>query len=491
MKFRPMTVSVALLALAAAGCSTTPPTPIKPAEMPKAFTAPIAQDTKGQVTTNWWQSFSSPELTGFITEAQANNLDIEAATARVMQAQAQTGLSTSALFPNVNLDASAQRAGSKRGINAGTFNTFGVSGAASYELDFWGQLRDNLRAARNSARAAIYARDLTQITTEADVANSYFAVLALRERVDIAQQNIAAAKRILAITEAKVTNGVLSNLELSQQRAQVAGQEAQIPALQQQERQARYALALLLGRVPEGFDVKATSLEGIAIQPVEPGMPATLLTRRPDIAQAEASLVAAHANLDAARAAFLPGISLTGNGGYQSTALSNLINPSNLAWSIGAQLVQSIFDGGRLTSERDIAKGREAELVADYRSTVLNALSDVETELGSVSSLSEQERLTNEQEKNAAEAFRISELQYREGVVDLLTVLQAQQTLFTSQDQLIQIKLARLQAGVGLYRALGGGWTVEADKDIPTRNDFVPVPDLTDLPIGKPSDLIP
>jgi outer membrane protein, multidrug efflux system len=486
MKILLTSVSVAALALVAAGCSTTPPEPVKPADMPKAYTAPMAADTQGQVTTEWWKSFSSPELTGLIQQAQTDNLDIAAAAARVLQAQAQTGLSASALFPNVDLSASAQRAGSKHGVNAGTFNTFGASLGASYELDFWGLAQDNLRSARNSARAAIYAQDVVALTTEADVANTYFTVLALRERVDIAQKNIAAAKRILAITEAKVTNGVLSNLELSQQRAQVAGQEAQIPALQQQERQARYALAVLLGKMPEGFDVKETSLEGIAIQPVQPGMPATLLTRRPDIAQAEASLVAAHANLDAARAAFLPGISLTGSGGYQNNVISDLINPSNLAWSVGAQLVQSIFDGGRLTSERDIAKGREAELIATYRSTVLNALSDVETELGSVSSLSEQERLTAYEVKNAAEAFRISELQYREGVIDLLTVLQAQQTLFTSQDQLIQIKLARLQSGVGLYRALGGGWTVAADENVPTRNDFVPVPDLTDLPVGNP-----
>lgn len=126
------------------------------------------------------------------------------------------------------------------------------------------------------------------------------------------------------------------------------------------------------------------------------------------------------------------------------------------------------------------------QLVATYRSTVLNALSDVETQLGSVTSLAERQRLTQEQVDNAAEAFRISELQYREGVIDLLTVLQAQQTLFTSQDTLVQIKLARLQAGVGLYRALGGGWSVASEANTPTRNNFIPVPDLTDLPVGNP-----
>jgi NodT family efflux transporter outer membrane factor (OMF) lipoprotein len=402
----------------------------------------------------------------------------------VLQAQAQAGLATSALFPSVGLNASAKRQGSKS-PNV-TFNTFGAGLGASYELDFWGLAQDNMRAARNSARAAIYAREVVALTTSANVANTYFAVLSLRERLAIANRNVEAAKRILEITKAKVTNGVSSNLDLAQQTAIVAGEEATVPALEEQEREARYALAILLGRVPEGFDVKGDSLEGIAAPPVEPGLPSALLQRRPDIAQAEAQLVAAHANLDAARAAFLPAIGLTGNGGYNAAKIAGLISPTNLAWSIGASLLQAIFDGGKLTSQRDYAKAEETQLVASYRKAVLNALSDVETSLGSTSSLAERERLTTEEVDNAAEAFRISELQYREGVIDLLTVLNSQQTLFSSQDTLVQIKLARLQAGVSLYRSLGGGWTVAADADKPTRNDFVPVPDLTDLPIGNP-----
>ena len=489
MKLLLNSVSAAVMAFALTACATTPPEPVKSADMPKAFTAPMAGDATQQVTTDWWKSFSSPELTGFVDEAHTGNLDIAAAAARVLQAQGQTGVAWSTLFPSVDVTGSATRQGSRRltGTTApGTFNTFSLTGSASYELDFWGLAQDNIRAARNNARAAIYAQDVVTLTTEADVANTYFTVLALRERIDIARKNIEAAKRILAITQAKVTNGVLSNLELAQQTAQVRGEEAQIPRLEEQEREARYSLAILLGKMPEGFDVKGASLEGLVSPPVQTGLPATLLTRRPDIAQAEAGLLAAHANLDAARAAFLPSIGLSANGGWQARDIANLVNPSNLAWSLGAQLLQTIFDGGRLTSQRDLAKGREAELVATYRNAVLSALADTESQIGSVSSFSEQERLTTDQVANAAEAFRISELQYREGVVDLLTVLQAQQTLFTSQDTLIQIKLARLQSGVGLYRALGGGWTVAADEDMSTRNPFVPVPDFTDLPIGMP-----
>jgi NodT family efflux transporter outer membrane factor (OMF) lipoprotein len=314
-------------------------------------------------------------------------------------------------------------------------------------------------------------------------------VLALRERVDVARKNIEAAKRILAITQAKVTNGVLSNLELAQQTATVLGVQATIPRLEEQEREQRNALAILLGRMPGMLKVEGTNLEGLAAPAVQAGLPATLLTRRPDVKQAESSLLAAHADLDAARAAFLPGVSLSASGGWRSSDWDKFINPQTLVWSLGASVVQAIFDGGRLTSQRDYYKGREAELLASYRSTVLSALNDTETQLGSVASYSEQERLTIEQVKNAQEAFRISELQYREGVVDLLTVLQAQQTLFSAQDSLIQIKLARLQSGVGLYRALGGGWDVTQDADKSLRNTFIPVPDLTDLPIPDPTKI--
>jgi NodT family efflux transporter outer membrane factor (OMF) lipoprotein len=471
-----------MLALLTAGCSTAPPVAMKAEELPKAYTAPFVTGAQKELSTDWWKSFSSPELTGFVEAASVNNLDLAVYAARVMQAQAQTGEAASTLFPSIGLSGSARRQGG-RGYAS---NTFDASLGASYELDFWGEAQDNLRAARNSARAALYAQDVEALTVSANVANTYFAVLSLRERVTIANRNVEAAKRILEITKAKVTNGVSSNLELAQQTAIVAGEEATVPALEELEREQLYALAILLGRVPEGFDVKSDSLEGIVAPPVEPGLPSALLQRRPDIAQAEAQLVAAHANLDAARAAFLPAIGLTGSVGYDAGKIASLISPSNLAWSIGASLLQAIFDGGKLTSQRDYAKAQETELVATYRSTVLNALSDVETALGSTSSLAERERLTTEEVDNATEAFRISELQYREGVIDLLTVLNSQQTLFSSQDTLVQIKLARLEAGVGLYRSLGGGWTVAADADKPTRNDFVPVPDLTDLPIGNP-----
>ncbi len=473
-------VSVAVLALALAGCHMTPEA-MKSEELPKAFTAP---EPEGAVETvpsaEWWKGFSSDEMTSLVEASHGGNLDVAIYAARVEQARANAGLAWADLFPAVDAQGAAKRSGAKVVTNGARSeadtNSFSAGFTASYELDFWGKTREKISAARNNARAAIYARDVEWLTVSSNVADTYLAVLALRERIGIAHRNVEAAKRILAITEAKVKNGAESNLELAQQTATLRSTEATIPNLEEQEREERYALAILLGRMPEGFDVKGKSLDGIKAPPVKPGIPAALLTRRPDIAEAEASLKAAHGNLNAARLAFLPDISLTGTGGFASSEFSHLITPENLAWTAGATVLQAIFDGGKLTSSRDYYKAVEVEQIATYRKTVLSAFSDVESTLGSVTTLTERERLIADQVKNAQEAFRISELQYREGVADLLTVLNTEQTLFTAQDTLAQIRLARLQAVVGLYRALGGGWSFDAASQEPTRNTFIPGP---------------
>jgi NodT family efflux transporter outer membrane factor (OMF) lipoprotein len=282
---------------------------------------------------------------------------------------------------------------------------------------------------------------------------------------------------VLTITEAKASNGILSNLELSQQRAAVLAVEAAIPQLEQQEREARYALALLLGLPPEGFDIKGQSLTGISAPDIQPGLPSELLTRRPDVAAAEANLASAHASVDAARALWFPQIGLTGSGGFASGALGSLFNPTSMLYSVGASLAQTIFDGGAIASQNDLARGKQQELVATYRKTVLNAFIDTESALGDVQSFREQDRLRTQQVAAAQEAFRISELQYREGVADLLAVLQTQQALFSAQDVLVQIRLAELQSKVGLYRALGGGW-ISSDAPMPAEEiDFEDRPD--------------
>ncbi|MES2254069.1 MAG: TolC family protein [Pseudomonadota bacterium] len=475
-------LSVSMIALVAAGCTTPNPTPLdKPGDVPPAFTAPAAdKQTPIWPEANWWVNFKADELPALMQTAQKENLDLAAAAARVLQAEAQDGVAFSNLLPIVNLQGGASRqqssSSSSSGLGPRTFNSFNAGLAASYQADFWGLYRDKLYQARENLRVARYAESVIGLTTVSSVAQQYFTVLATRERIVIARQNIDAAKRILVVVQAKVTNGVSSNLDLAQEQSLVATQEARLPGLIEQEREARYALAILLGRAPEGFDVNAQNLNGIVSPSVQAGMPSELLLRRPDVAEAEANLFASHANVDAARAAFFPVVNLTAGRSYASAFTDTLFNPSSIAWSIGASLVQTIFDGGRLKAQDDLALAQQQEQIATYRKTVFTALSNVESALGQVSANNDQLVALTEEVRASTEAFRISELQYREGTIDILSLLQAQQSLFNAQDTLVQTKLARLDANVSLYIALGGGWSqAQSDKDYKYQLDWWPL----------------
>jgi NodT family efflux transporter outer membrane factor (OMF) lipoprotein len=493
--------SVAVIALVVAGCSTPLPQVVQKQDVPGQFIGPVTANAQVWPSVAWWQGFGSDELDSLITTAQKNNFDIEVALAQMQQAKANAEIAGSALFPQVSLSGGAERAGG-HGSSASSVTTTGAGGTtttvlphgdntfsltmdASYQLDLFGKNQDTFDAAKEAVKASRFAQQNVALTITSNVASSYLTVLALRERIAIAQSNVDAAKRILAVTQAKVTNGVSSQLDLSQQQAEVAQVQAEIPALRQQERANLFALAVLEGRVPEGFDIAGQNLNNIAIPQVQPGLPSALLERRPDVAEAEANLASAHGNVDAARAAFFPQISLTGSGGLASAAVGSLFNGSSFAWSIGANLLQTVFDGGELQGELRLNKAEQREMVATYRKSIISAFSDVETALSNVSNFASQEKFLTEEVKAASNAFRISELQYREGIIDLTTLLQAQQTLFSAEDSLVQAKLSLISADVGLYQVLGGGWSenpADQTQTIPQEASVQSVPASTTAP---------
>jgi outer membrane protein, multidrug efflux system len=336
--------------------------------------------------------------------------------------------------------------------------------SASYELDFWGLARDNLVAANEELKSARFAQQAVTLTVTANVANQYLTVLALRRRIAIANDNIAAINAILDVIKLRMKAGSTSHLDLAQETAQEEAVESQLPGLETAEKQSLYALAVLLGRPPEGFDLRAQIMDGIAAPRVGPGLPSELLLRRPDVAQAEANLASAHANLDAARAAFFPQISLSGSGGFVSAAIGTLLQGTNFGYSYGINLVQTIFDGGKLIGQKNLAQASQQGFIANYQSAALNAYADVETALVQVANSGKSvDHLTREVEA-AKEAFGIASLQYRQGAADLFNVLQAQQTLFSAEDQLAQTILANRQAAVHLFEALGGGWQENPDE---------------------------
>jgi multidrug efflux system outer membrane protein len=454
---------VATCAVVLAGCATHVPQALNPQIVPKSFVARDAGQDSVWPQNDWWQQFASPELSGFIGVAQTNNRDLAVAAARVVEAHSQTTIERAALFPQLNLQAQGQRSGAKSArstniTNSVIGNSFGLTMGASYEVDVWGLARSNLRAATETLKSARFAQQGVVLTLTANVANTYFSVLALRRRIAIANEDIVAINAILKTIELRVSTGTSSHLDLAQERAQVESVEAELPVLQEQELAARIALAVLLGQTPEMLEIKTSTLEDVKLPLVSPGLPSDLLLRRPDVAQAEATLASAHANLDAARAAFLPQFALSGSDGFASAAIGTLLHGPSVVWDYGGSLLQTVFDGGKLVGQKRLAEGTQQELIASYQQAVLNAYADVETALGQVKNNSEAEQHLGREVDAAREAFQISQLQYRQGTTDLLTVLQSQQTLFSAEDQLAQTTLARMQAMVHLYEALGGGW---------------------------------
>ena len=464
-------VSVSVLALSLAACTDNPKALDRPGDVPPSFTAPMDKTAPIWPKAGWWANFGAGELAPLEQTAQKENLDIAQSAALVLQAEANDGIALSSLFPTLGGSIGVTRSGANTpsfntvtGTASRARNAFNAGLTANYQQGFFGTQYFQLQASREDLRAARYAAAVTGISISSQVADEYFSVLAFRERIAITNANIAAAKRILGIVQAKVTSGVSSNLDLAQEQAVVAQQESTLPGLIEFEREARYSLAILLGRAPEGYDVKAQNLDGIVTPAIQPGMPSEALLRNPAVAQAEAQLFAAHANVNAARATYFPSLNLTGDAGYgPSSTLSNLFNAGSFVWSIGASISQTIFDGGRIHAQNDFFRAQEQQLIAAYRKAVFTAFQDVEIALGTVKSTDDTLALIEVETKADAEAFRIAELQYREGTIDIVQLLTDQQALFTAQQLLVQEKLARLEASITLYNALGGGWEQKAD----------------------------
>jgi NodT family efflux transporter outer membrane factor (OMF) lipoprotein len=452
------------------GCLLTGDKPEPGLDIPPAYSAGPRSPAVAVAAVpplDWWRSFRSRELTEIIEEARTANLDIAAAVARIVQADANARIAGAPLLPIVDLNGSATRLRTSQSTSAGgTTGSLGgserdllsASLTASYEIDFWGKNRSAMRAAEQTAVASRYDREVVGLTTVVAAANAYFQVLATQDRLRVARNNLASATRVLNLIQQRLQAGTASALDTAQQESLVNTQRAAIPPLEQTLRQNRVALAVLMGRSPESVRIRGGSLRSIAYPRVTPGLPSELLAQRPDIREAEAHLAAANANVENARAQLLPSITLTGEGGYQSAILRTLLRPESAFYTAAAGLTQPIFEGGRLLGNLDLQKGRQDELLQAYRKAVISGFADVENALDGIRQTAQRERLQREVVTSSRRAFDISEQRLREGTVDLVTVLQTQQTLYQAEDALAQARLAHVQAIVSLYQALGGGW---------------------------------
>jgi NodT family efflux transporter outer membrane factor (OMF) lipoprotein len=454
--------AAAVLALALSGCSLGPRYRRPSIPPPAAWKTPATQSIpQGWPSAQWWEGFHSAELTRLMSAGRSANDDLAAAIARVREADAQVRISSAPLLPSLDAsgNGSRQRTISPSSGGALLYNEFTAGLNAAYELDFWGENRAIRSAALATANASRYDRETVDLTVMSSIADTYFSVLALRDRLRIARANLASAEQTLQGLKTDEEAGTSNALDVAQQDTIVATVAATIPPLAQQERQQSDALAILTGQTPQSFGVAAGSLAAISAPAVTAGVPSQLLVRRPDVASAEAQLRAANADIRAARAAFFPTIELTASGGFESSALSTLLEPGSRVFSLSAGLTQPIFHGGEVFGEYRLSKARYDELLADYHKAVISAFGNVEDSLTAVQDTGDQLQREQVATDKARGAYEMAQDQFHAGVVNILTVLGTETSLFSAEDALAQARLAHLTALVGLYNALGGGWS--------------------------------
>ena len=459
---RPRLLAVVATALLAA-CATPIETTRPELKLPTTWTeASFAGASTRALERDWWRAFNSDELVRLIDEAQAESPDLRIAAERVTQAELAARLAGSSLYPQLSVaaDTSAGYARLKSQAGTGSQQTSASIGI-NYEIDLWGRVAAVNSSSQAALRGSRYDFESARLSLTTGVANAYFQVIATRIRLDVARRNLAIAEKLNGIVEARYRNGAASALDLSRQRSTVLAQRAAILPLEVQERQSLSALAILLGRAPQGFAVTAIDFTTTAVPEVTPGLPSDLLTRRPDIAASEAALSAADADVAAARAALLPTISLSGTAGLATDALLQLANPAYNV-EIAASFLRTLFDADTKRNQVQVSESSRRQLVEGYRRDVYAALKEVDDALGNVGRFREQEQTQRVIRDEAERALNLSEIQLREGVESLSTLLDAQRTLFTAEDTLAQIRLSRLTSAIDLFKALGGGWALPA-----------------------------
>jgi NodT family efflux transporter outer membrane factor (OMF) lipoprotein len=450
-----------LTAALLSGCDVGPDYQHPTVAAPEAWREPT-EARAAWPSDDWWRGFGSPQLDGFIAEAQRENYDLGAAVARVKQADALVRVAGAPLLPSVEATGGVSRQRELLPIGNGnriTFSEYQLGLQASYEIDFWGKNHASLDAAKATALASRYDRQVVELTIVSSVASTYFQALSLQDRLNVARDNLKTGEDTLAVIEGRQRLGTAMDLDVAQQETIVSGLRAAIPPLQEQLSQTIDALAILIGKPPEQVEISPTPLMQLQLPAVAPGIPSELLARRPDVARAEAELISANANIKVARAQFYPSVNLTAAGGFASLALSSFLSPEATVFNAVASAVQPIFEGGALEGQLEFSEARYEELLQDYRGAVISAFSNVEDSLAATQRTSEQQSYQDTTVAQARRSYEIAEARYRVGLTDLLTVLNTENALFPAEDEAVQVRLAHMQALVSLFNALGGGWS--------------------------------
>jgi NodT family efflux transporter outer membrane factor (OMF) lipoprotein len=405
---------------------------------------------KGQ----WWLVFNDPELNQLIEKVAVDNQTLRAAEANYRQASAAVSAARSGLFPNVGASAGASRGRTAQNPSRDNYN---VGLDARWEIDLWGRIRRGVEA--SSAAAEASAADLAgaRLSLQAQLATSYFLLRVTDVQRQLFEDTLKAFQTSYRITQNRYTAGVAGKVDVVQAETQLKSVEAQEYDLRIVRAQLEHAIAVLIGQPPATLAIAPVKFQP-SFPVIPPGLPSTLLERRPDVAAAERRMAAANARIGVAQAAYFPALSLTGALGFTNDSLSNLISTPNRIWSLGAGLGLTLLDFGARGAQVDITRAAYDEALADYRQTVLGAFQDVEDSLASVRWLAEEARVQEDAARLARESVTLTLNQYRAGTAGTLELVIVQASQFSEERQLGQLLGRRLAATVSLIRALGGEW---------------------------------
>ena len=437
-----------ILSLALSACSMTPGYQRPEIDMPEGWSAVSDTAQPQQNESPFWQEFANEDLNRVVNVALAQNLDLQAALHRIEQARAQARIAGAALLPAIDASGGANQNYQEVG------NTSRWQGIATlnYELDLWGKNRSQAEAANYRARASQFDREALRLIITTDTTVLYTQILGFTERIRVAETNLRNAEEVLRIIEARYREGGVSALEVSQQKVAVNDIRAALTTLIEQRTTALNALAILLGQAPQHFDGLESELSSLKAPTVNLTPPASLLTARPDIQSAEARLLAANADIGAARAAFFPSLQLGTNTSLVATGFGN---PATSALSLASNVLAPIFSGGRLEGNLENVTARQKELAAQYQQTVLTAFREVEDALAIRKSTDQQAALTRESVQEARNAYIIAKARFDAGSIDYLTLLETQRSLAQAEDEQIVATVAQIEAFVQLRKALG------------------------------------
>jgi multidrug efflux system outer membrane protein len=407
----------------------------------------------------WWQVFQDPQLQEFIRTALKENYDLQLATERIGAARAQVAITRSSLFPQVQ--GNANFVGGKDPVSAAKYNILGLTADAAFQLDLFGRLRRATEASRAQLLATEDARQTVTLTLVSDVASDYFQLLDLDLQLRISQETVRTQQDSVKLTRLRLDHGVATKLDVLQAQQVLDTANAAIPDLERQIGQEEDAISILLGHYPEDVKRGRPLVEQPLPPEVPPGMPSSLLERRPDIRQVEQDLIAANAEIGVARAAFFPQISLTGSGGGafgRSSLFSGLMSSQNGIWSYGAQVSQPIFTGGSLRGNLRLAESEHREELIAYKQAIQLAFRDVSDALIGYQKLHQVRVAQETTVQDLRDSVSTSLVRYRGGITTYLEVLDGQRSLFNAEIVLAQARGSEYQSLVQLYKALGGGW---------------------------------